>query len=1209
MERQQTSPLPTATPGPQLAPPASGTPGPAGPPFEAAPAGPGPEPGAIDELAWASIEEIAQRKQRDGARALSSFVRDTARAHATPKGDPRTNVIDQGARATYALGREPLRGLFRHLEACRLEGSVAHWSERQGTPAAPRCGLMLDFDLVVPCRRPALADRHYNRIAGSLVAALQRDIDFAAQLAVRGEAPAEARLHVFFTIKPEALPCAAPEAPAAAPAPPAAAPAAPAAPPERAPGPGAGGPKAPAPGAPRYKYGLHVLVPGVQLGRAYKKWLYRQFRADPSVLTTLRELGAADPEGCLDQNSASVPVLFFGSCKRGAVPYVLGAALEVTADLACGGGPGAWVPPPGVRRLDAKDLAGYNLAAELCLTAEAEYDDGREPLVRKREYELRPEVAAAAQDWGERCLAGAPAEELVYAEHELAALTLADPEARHLHALLGLLGGEFLTDRNRWRDVVYALAGTSETYRPLAVWYSQRCRHRTRPGSRADEVGPLWDEALARRASVGRPLTARSIDHWAREADPARYAEVKDRSYFTTLAGYVYEHGGRLQHYMCAKVLHQMLGAKFCVDSDGGRGGLAYSWWEFVLPGQPMVPGEVWKWRREAEPDNLHIYMSDRLARALDQVGEHLDERLRAAADERQAQYYKGLAKAFAGSRLSLHNDTFKNGVIRQAHYLFRRRGFARALDAAPDLLGTLNGVLRLGPRLELVDRYHEHPVSLYTPVAWRPFDPAAPWTRLLLRAVADIIPEPDARDWILFHAAQGLSSGAKEGVLLLWDGGGQNGKTSFLRWVAKALGPYADKFNVQLLCCGREDADRPNSAVMRFKRLNYAYAEETLKAQTLNVARMKELVNAGEISSRELNCRQETFTIHCNFVVASQYGILVPTTDHGTWRRIVHYTSKVRFSKNPDPANPLEKPEDQRFVRAYPDDPCFQEATFSLLGHYYERLQNEYGGELKNVPAPTLQHETRAFRVSQDALHRWVCEAIVRSPAHEAEYPLPALSSLYVEWYARNIDRKHHAAGETIKDLASSAISKYLHPAPNRTLVLRGCRVLTADEPRLRPDEELLDVVEMRGRHSAEEWAAACSAADAPGRAGDAWWAARGTVSRATPAHAAEALLDPGDEEAVLRAGCQRLGASAPRAPPLDLSGDDIADLAALVVGGAEAGPLGTSVPKAPAGLAEATGAGPVPAGGPFGLDDLYLASPGAERAENAQHEESDGE
>ncbi|HVE12020.1 MAG TPA: PriCT-2 domain-containing protein, partial [Elusimicrobiota bacterium] len=1004
--------------------------------------------------AAAAADETVQQRCHAGAMALAAFLREVADA-ATPKGDERTNVIDQGARKTYSLDPERLQRLFALLDDCRREGTTTHFAERQGTAAAPCSGLMLDFDIFTRTRRPVWADRSYVRLAGALAAAFQRDLALGAD---------DERFHVFFLQKPEGRP-----------APPGAAARVSAAGAE-AKGAGAEAKGAAESSAPLYRYGFHVLVPGFRLERAYKRWLVAQLARAPAVHAVLKDLGAeGDLDACLDAGSASAPPLLLGSCKRGGSPYALGAAYEVTLDLALGAGAAATV-----RRLAPAEFEDRNLVAELSVVAEAA--GARPALVAKRDRRLAPGAEAAARDWGARAQGGLlGAEELFQAESDLSALTLHDADARHVHAMLGLLAPEYSSDRTLWRNVVYALAHAGERFKPLAVWFSQRCPEKWAAGGAA-ALEQLWGEACGRPAPGRAALTLRSIAHWARQCDPDGYARATERSHFALLTAYVYQHGGRMQHYMVAKLLHAMLSSKFVVDIDTGpRGGVAYCWYEFVMPGQQMRPGEVWKWRREPEPDSIQVYISERVSQVYEQVGEHLREKLAAAAEPAKAKYFRELLKAFAASKAALYCDRFKGGVIRQAHYIFRRRGFAEQLDRDPELLGVANGVLRLGARCELVDRFHEHAVSLYTPVVWRPFDPGAAWTALALRAVADIIPEADARDWILFHAAQGLSCAPKEGLILFWEGGGQNGKTACLRWFAKALGPFADKFNIQLLSCDREAADRPNSAVMRFRALNYAYAEESNKAQILNAARLKELVNAGEISGRDLNERQQTFTMKCNLVAASQYSFIINTTDHGTWRRIRHYTAKTNFRRDPDPSNPLEKLDDQRFVRTYPTDPNFLSAVLSILCRYYERLQAEFGGELKNVPAPTIERETEVFRAGQDAVHRWIGETIVVSPESTAVYPLADLAGRYATWYTVHIDRRTtHVAGDVIKQLESSAIGGFLRLLPNRTLALRGCRLLAADETDLQPGERLL--VPERRRPAPTAPAA---------ERGEAWWAA----------------------------------------------------------------------------------------------------------------------
>lgn len=1000
-----------------------------------------PTPADTESMTWAVIEEVAQRKHNAAARALFTFKRDAGFPYRTEKGDTRTNVIDQGEKVTYAMPPDVFGQLMEILELCRIEGTTCHDSERQGTPQKPRSGLMLDFDVITTQRTPQLQDKHMYRLISAIVIRFQRDIDFQSQLpAAAGRRPSELKIHVFFIVKPEAVQVA----------------------------------------EGRWKFGLHILVPGPMLSRSYKKWVVGQLSGDPAVASVMRELGAADPGGCLDQNSASVPVLFFGSCKRGGTPYKLGAAFEVTFEgLETGDGGDqpvsasasaeSWTPPPVIRKLTKDDLAPYNLVYEMCLTVEASYRDGKSPLVRKLELECRDSLRVRIEDLARRTQDNIiDRDELLMADNRLSTLTMHDAEAQELHGLLDLLSEEYYTKYPKWRDVIFSLANTSQSYKPLGEWFSHKCPRKWVFGGsstppRAQTFEQVWQDAVERMQAggVGSPLTKRSLIHWARECNPAKFREVTNRGYFSVLTRYVYDYDGGLEHYMIGKMLLAMLGQKFCVDVDlGARASSAYVWFEFVVAGQTMAPGEVWKWRREAEPDEIQLYLSEQIPKVIDQVLDHLKERQDRAQEEAQAKYYKELIKAFKSSKRKLHNDMFKRGVIQQCRFLFRKRGFLAAMDKQPDLLGVQQGVLKLGAQTVLIDHFHEYPISMFTSVRWHKFDPDKnPWDRIVLKMIEDIIPEPDARDWIMFYLAQTVHGGAKEGIILLWEGGGQNGKTTLLKAVAKALQKLWKKLNINLFVSERESADKPNSAFMALKHLRGGYVEELNKTVSLNVARMKEIVNPGDVTGRDLNQKQEEFSITCNIVLASQYSFIIDTRDHGTWRRIAHYTAKTKFRKNPDPSNPFEKKDDQRFVRTFPEDPEFQASMLSFLVHYYERLMREYGGEIKNVKSPTIERESEIFRNSQDTLNRFISECVVESPNSGLEYTVSEIGSAYSQWFIGHIDLKRHVASDMIKDVESSALAKFLRPAGNNALILTGCRILTREDRFLREGEAYMSV------------------------------------------------------------------------------------------------------------------------------------------------------
>jgi phage/plasmid-associated DNA primase len=1048
-----------------------------------------PTPAETDAIAREELREAAQRKQYPAARGLAAFLREPAQTQMiTGKGDSRTNIIDQGDRVTYAMPGDTVQSLFNHLEEVRRSGLASHFSERQGTPDAPTSGLMLDYDLIVASRDAQLQDRHVHRISCQVVRALRRDLIFPPEAAARRS---DVALHVFTIVKPEPVAVLA--------------------------GPSEDG--APREGA-RFKYGFHVLVPGIRVSRGYKKYLLRALREDAAINGVLGDLGVVgDPRACLDMNSPSVPVLYLGSCKRGGTPYVMGPAFEVSFEAAGGQARVAdegFYPMVTALRPYELEAAGYNLVAEASLCFEAKYPAGKAPLVRAHECSYRPELAPEIEDLANRTRDQVVGEEeLLLAEHSLSTLAIHDPEARYLHQILDLLDETYHTERNKWRDVIFALANTSETYKPLAEWFSHKCPVKWADGGR-DTLDLIWEDAVARRGAVANPLTRRSIIRWAQLCNPERFRQISDQNYFIILSKYVYDYGGVLEHAMVARVLYAMLGNKFIVDVDETLGRRSpYVWFEFVVPGQSARPGEVWKWRREAEPDELQKYISENLVKVFDQVAEHIDEQQAEADDEGKAKYYSKLGATFLASRRKIFNDTFKNGVIKQANYLFRRRNFVDTLDQDPDCIGVGNGVLRLGPTCTLIDHFHEIPIMKFTPVAYHGFDPENPWTKLMLNAIADIIPEPDFREWLLFFAASSLAGGVKEGLLLLWHGGGANGKTWFMRMVAKVLGKnYATKLDIGLLTAERSKPNDPNSAMMQLKGMHWGYVEETRKAEPLNDQRLKEIVNPGEISGNEKFKQQETFEITANIAVGQNYDFVVDTVDHGTWRRLKHYHSKVRFCSDPDPANPFEKKDDQRYVREYINDPACQAAFLSILVHYYERLQREHGGLLKGINCPTLDRETEIFRNSQDSVNRFVTQSIVLSPGGGFEYPLANLAQSYHEWYDKNIDRRRHVASETIQDLENSALGKYIRRAANKTMVLTGCRVLSADSPGLLAGEAYLGVT-AEGAEDAEQKALA--AAIAPEAARARWWeppAAHTTERQAVEARAARREVAADDTE-----------------------------------------------------------------------------------------------
>ena len=933
----------------------------------------------------------------------------------TKKGDIGTNIIDQYNKITYNFDDITINKLFTHLNAMRKDKINCHFSERQGTTAQPNTGLMFDYDMYVTNATTQIDERQLHRISSQIVKYLYNDIEFTTTTDVT--------IKVFNIVKEKPLFI------------------------EKN----------------KYKYGIHVLIPEIQVSREYKKYLLRKIREDPSICNVFKSLGTInDPKEILDMNSASVPVLFLGSCKRGGQAYILSYSFEITFD------PSDYDYSPMVKAINIADLESknYNMVAELSLCYEAKYLDKR-PFVNKKTYEYKESIKTSVIDVAARTTNNVISEsEIMLTEHELSTLALHDPKARYFHQLLDLLDDSYYTERNKWRNVIFALANTSEQYRPLAEWFSQKCPLKWVDGG-STNLEQIWNDAVMHKNTNNQHMiTERSISLWAQQCNPERYKQINDQNYFIILSKYVFNYGGILEHSMVSDVLCAMLRSKFVVDADPLDEKERSYWYEFVVPGQTACSGEVWKWRKESNPDELQKYISYNLDKVFQQVAESIDKNSRESDTEIKKKYYIGIGRKFATSRRKIFNDTFKNGVIRQAAPLFRRRGFAKSLDMQPNYIGVGNGVLELGNKCKLLDYYHEIPISKFTPYSYKPFDPNDPFVKLILNAFRDIIPERDMRTWLLFNAAQCLSGGVKEGILLLWYGSGANAKTFIMRLLAKVFSVYGSKLNISLFTSERESADRPNSAVMQLKGRRFGYVEETKKDEVLNDQRLKEIVNAGDISARDLNTKQDCFEVTANIMLGQNYDFIIKTRDHGTWRRIKHYTSKVQFRSNPNPDNPFDRKEDPRYLNEYVKDPNCLTAMLSILVYFYERLQTEYGGQLKNVKCETLERETEIFRNRQDTMNLFITELVVESPEYEESYSIDDVGNRYHSWLQSRTRGTNMKRDELSEEVLNSAMQKYIVRRENQPSIVKGIRILTHSTELLTELEKYIGLTKLDTKH-----------------------------------------------------------------------------------------------------------------------------------------------
>jgi phage/plasmid-associated DNA primase len=1021
-----------------------------------------------------SLDEIIQKNISKNIRCLRTFF--TEHEFTTEKGDQATNIINVSEKKTYCVPDAHLEDFFTILDSCRKEARSLHYSERQETSARTKTGIMIDFDRLQKSKTSQFTDKHFDLLTRQISKILRESIEFEDLTNEDGQFT----FTIFYIRKPACIlqpgktvgstivngAANKPTAQAVCAATPAV--------PTTQSGDTATSetPKRSVRGAaqtppividtsyvgPVYKDGFHILIPEIQVSRGYKRYLNQELSKHLKII--FRDIDHLEaPEKLLDTNCAHVPVYFLGCSTPGKTAYVLSHATECTlyADdddidrrpLDAGSlNEGIFKARP-----DAEPFP-INLSYELNLSYQAPTIGGKPVWLRRNEINYRATLESKIQIMVEKSSKDIiPLDDILAVENSVDILALNNAEVAHMKRLLTILDISYATEYLKWFKVICAIAHTSYHYKPLAIWFS----HRKPEAWSQTEIDRVWSEATNK--TVKRPVTMRALRHWAQESAPQALREIEKEHYVQVLARAAYENEGRVEHAQAARTCHAMIGDKFIVDVgfNEGTARTGYCWFEFVTPGQSMKKGEIYKWRKEQEPDSVHLFISEHLPKVYLQLGMRIREKKDAAVNEAETKYWQNVERNFKMYTTRLGNDGFQNGIIRQAQYRFRQRGFFEELDSYEDILGVGNGILRIGIEPQLIKGFHEYKISKYTETDYVPFDPENLHVKTLLKAFRDVFPEDDVNKFMWYHAATGLDSKESSCILLLLVGGGQNGKSFWSKMVHDTLGhQYCASGKPALLTSRTEKGNEANSAQMQMKGKTWFYFDEFESCAVLNTSRVKSMVSPQYQSGRDLRQTQENFKNTCNPICLSNFDFIINTTDHGTWRRIYYYKNKVTFRRNHNKNNSFEREVDTRFLDDFTKDPLYRQAMLSILVHYYAELCRLYRGDIKNVPVPTIARESELFRNRQDALNRFITYNIVKSPGAEP-IGTETVATRYMDWYNRHVMPSHQTIMDVQAQIENSRLATSLERRVSGMYFLLNHRIKTyAEEPLQEGEEDL---------------------------------------------------------------------------------------------------------------------------------------------------------
>jgi phage/plasmid-associated DNA primase len=856
-------------------------------------------------------------------------------------------------------------------------------------------------------------------------------------------------------------------------------------------------------GAGKYRDGLHIICPTIWMEKSVKEVILTYLRENYVASWLRLDETPEDIEEAkkyLDPNSKHVTSYLLGSAKKEIQDFRDVYKLAGIFEAKLRSRTKATVA---VRQVSDQEMAPLNLSLELSLSFKhPNQGSGNTVLIEKNVYAPSSELTAMLEalplsrstggwsdsDDGSVRLVGGNARDMALAEavrfaeeNQFKESRMQDPNFHEILGLLDLLNPTRYDDREKWLQVLCALASKGNRYKMLAIYFSKKSSKFT-----TDGFEKTWNSVVKNIHRESNPAKKKvniaSLYHFAMRDNPAGFRKLKSDTIFGQIQTQLY--GSTLNLSLngindmaTARLLYTVLGYKLVFDN------CSHTWFQFIsTPEEETKSGELYKWKCWTDgakplpaPTVIPNYMSTTFQAICSEVlevayknKERYVERLFAAQEAKQADGEEKEDRGRLDAQIKQIGNVINrfqkyisdlgemkkiNSVVRACTNVFSQPHFELRLDSNPRLLGVRNGILELmgdGSPPILHVGFNDLNVSKYTDVEYVPFNPHDEVVEYVWKSLRALFPdeESDSFEYVMMSLARSLDHLPRESIILSLVGCGSNGKSTLLELHSNMMGPdMGDKIKADIFLDKKRSSSAASPEFYKLKHLRFAYCSETNAGEELNESVIKELTGNEKLSVRQLYKGSESIKPNVSLFLSTNNPIRITSTDHGIRRRWRTMTMKMTFRSGNeiiDSSNPYDRKEDPKMSRTWSSQPEVLTAYLSIMTWFYCKLNSVYAGQLNNVPQYHLTKETHEYFITQDYLYNFLASQIIKEETGvitESE-----LKERFKTWYEGHYSTVPHKAIMTsfmTKLADNSDFKKYTKTLKNNTKVFVGIKLL----------------------------------------------------------------------------------------------------------------------------------------------------------------------
>ena len=952
-----------------------------------------------------------------------------------PKNHKETNIIDLQRGKCYSFNKnsDELEIFFNKLEECRRQGVTIMFEERQNPEGS---GIMLDFDLKLkdPDKPGQVTIFHLSRLITQIIIVINSYFDLRNYL--------DQNKFIMVGITSSCK-----------------------------------------------NNNFHLLIPGIFLSKAEKEFLLSKIIESCIIEKIFDNLEFNSPESPLDYNCIHVPVFFIGNTR-----YKDSTRLLIKDSYILTNVYRVYVENGEVITNSDESISDKDRRRNICHEFSINFEsNSNNKIIKKMKVYCKPDYITDVSNLENRI--GRSSEdlnELNSIDSSLSILRITDPEVPYIISLLDILASWRSQNYLEWLMIIQILGTMGNDYKPLAMHFNMKCSEKfwttkkekinTNDNCSANTYYPSkfssiqidkenfdnrWNECVNNKYYHSRNQAMTKLYFLAKEDNPDKLEVIRNNNITNFCYNLIYNITveGLFEHAHVAEILYKMCRYKFVMDRP--KGAKKYVWYEFMMEGDKIKPGELYKWRElddsmNAGPSSLELYITKKIGILFKNILNSMkDKRFKVpegASDEQKNTYEKHNAtiyKNFKTTCRRINNDPFIRSVLNRSRPHFDTPGFSEEMDQNPMIFGVDNGVLKLNKNgnIDLIREYHSYKISMYTKTKYKKFNPDDQMVNYLLTKIRSMFPDdrPDSFNWFMHWLGSALDGNRKEQQLLMCWGMGHNGKSFIFDMVNKIFGEcYCSPLPSELLTRMTSGAESATPVLMTIKGKHLIVFSEIGQKEVLNIQVLKRLLGAENILGRKLHRDSEQFGPICGYVLLCNILPDIATAEESTWKRITLLHLPIRFypktHKYYDKDNPDIREADPK-LKTLKDDNEACEAFFSIITFYWQSLQINYEGNLGNVPCPHINKDTENYRNKQDTLNQFINLRLVITAKKTHRTYMNEIVEGYGDWYASRFRTNNKLYRKNMTDtIRNSKLSKYLIPSRQGEYI-RGMRFLAPTE------------------------------------------------------------------------------------------------------------------------------------------------------------------